>query len=254
MPAQNRELLGPNDPSPFKVLNERSDYPVVLVCEHAGRAVPANLHSLGLDEDAFDLHIAWDIGAEALSRTLAKQLGATAILQPYSRLVIDCNRPTDAPDAMPEVSDHVEVPGNTGLSGEARRARIDEIFTPFQQTIDEALDRGHVKAAFSIHSFTPEMDDLARPWDIAFLYRKDQETSHRLAAMIGEENHNLMIGFNQPYQISDLSDWFVPKHAEPRNLPHSLIEVRNDRLCSEQAITAWANRLGNAIDTFAKAL
>jgi predicted N-formylglutamate amidohydrolase len=249
-----RKLLGPKDPPPVEVINEGSDYPVVLVCEHAGRAVPEHLHSLGLGADSFELHIAWDIGTDALSRALAERLGATSILQPFSRLVIDCNRPTHVADAMPEVSDHVEVPGNIGLSDEARRARIDEIFLPFQRSVDDFLDRRHVKAAFSIHSFTPVMDDFVRPWDIGFLFRRDEQTSHQLAAGIVEQDPNLTIGFNQPYQIDDLSDWFVPRHAERRSLPHSLIEVRNDHLGNEEAITDWADRLGNAINAFAKTI
>ena len=248
------KLLGPNDPPPFEVINEGSDHPVVLVCEHAGRAVPESLHSLGLDAGAFDLHIAWDIGTDALSRALAERLGATAILQPYSRLVIDCNRPTHVAEAMPEVSDHVEIPGNIGLSDEARRARIDEIFMPFQRAVDGFLDQRHVKAAFSIHSFTPVMDGFSRPWDIGFLYRRDEQTSHRLAAMIAGQTPDLIIGFNQPYQIDDLSDWFVPRHAERRSLLHSLIEVRNDHLGNDQAVSDWADRLGNAINAFAKTI
>ncbi|MGI9452117.1 MAG: N-formylglutamate amidohydrolase [Geminicoccaceae bacterium] len=249
-----QKLLGPNDPPPIEVINEGSDYPAVLVCEHAGRVVPKSLRSLGLRPNAFDLHIAWDIGTDGLSRALAERLGATAILQPYSRLVIDCNRPTHVKDAMPEVSDHIEVPRNIDLSGEARRARIDEIFLPFQRTVDGFLDQRHVKAAFSIHSFTPVMDGFARPWDIGFLYRKDDQTSHQLAARIAEQDPNLTIGFNQPYQICDISDWFVPQHAERRSLPHSLIEVRNDHLDNDQAIADWADRLGNAINAFAKTI
>ena len=254
MPLRNETLLRSNDPPPFMVENPASDYPVVLVCEHAGQAVPERLHSLGLGRAAFDLHIAFDIGAETLSKALAQRLGAIAILQPYSRLVVDCNRPTHAGDSMPELSDHVHIPGNTDLSEKARRARIDQIFLPFQQAVGEVLDRGHVKAAFSIHSFTPAMDGFDRPWDISFLYRQDHETSHQLAASIDGQCPNLTIGFNQPYQIEDDSDWFVPQHAEPRNLPHSLIEIRNDHLGDDDVIAIWAKRLGSAIETFAETL
>lgn len=249
-----KKLLGPDDPVPVTVLNGESAYPVVLACEHAGRAMPACLGSLGLGPADLDRHIAFDIGTAALTRALCRKLGATAVLQPYSRLVIDCNRPTDASDAMPEVSDQTVIPGNGGLADKERQARIDEIFLPFHRAVDDALDRAGCKAAVSIHSFTPVMNGVARPWDIGFLYRKDEKTSHSLAASVGEQNQDLTIGLNQPYQISDLSDWFVPQHGERRTLPHSLIEVRNDHLRDDQTILCWATMIAKAIKVFAEAL
>ncbi len=248
------KLLGPDDPSPVTVLNEGSDYPVVLVCEHAGRAIPVSLGFLGLERRHMDLHIAWDIGTEALCRQLSQSLGATAVLQPYSRLVIDCNRPTNAPDAMPAVSDHVAVPANVDLIGPARQARIDEIFTPFHRAVDDILSRASCKAAFSVHSFTPIMNGVPRPWDIGFLYRKDEETSKRLGAVVARQSPDLVIGFNQPYQIDDLSDWFVPQHGERRAMPHSLIEIRNDHLGDDQVAAPWAVLLATAIDAFARTI
>ena len=240
-------LLGPDDPPPFEIVNEDADHPIALVCEHAGKAIPKGLGSLGLDETALDDHIAWDIGAGRLTRLLAEHFGATAILQPYSRLVIDCNRPVDAPDSMPEISDGVVVPGNRSLTDTERQARIEGIFKPFHQIVDRVLDRKQHKAAFAIHSFTPIMDGFHRPWDIGFVFRHDAETSKALAEAVGADNTDLTIGMNQPYQIDDRSDWFVPQHAERRGLPHSLIEVRNDHLRSEQAISLWAARLARAM-------
>ena len=248
------KLVGPGDPPPFEVLNEGSDHPVVLVCEHAGRAVPQQLGSLGLDEQALDLHIAYDIGAEALCRALAERMGSTAVLQRYSRLVIDCNRPTDAPDAMPMISDHVPIPGNRDLSMLDRQKRIDEIFQPFQNAVGGVLDREHARAAFSVHSFTPMMDGFQRPWDISFLYRKDDQTSHQLANPIRKQRPELTIGFNQPYQIDNTSDWFVPRHAEPRHLPHSLIEVRNDHLDQEAGPVDWARLINQALNVLLETL
>lgn len=240
-------LLGADDPPPFEIVNERADGPVVLVCEHAGRAIPKGLGTLGLDEPALSDHIAWDIGAGALTRALSSRLDAAAILQPYSRLVIDCNRPVDAPDSMPPISDHVVVPGNAALTEAARCARIDGIFTPYQQAVDDVLERRRPKAAFAIHSFTPVMDGFGRPWDISFLSRYDATTSRALATLISDAKAGLTIGINQPYQIEDESDWFVPQHAERRGLAHSLIEVRNDHLRTDWDIALWADRLAQAI-------
>lgn len=247
-------LLGSDDPEPVEMINKNSSYPVLIVCEHAGRAIPKNLGSLGLDQDALEKHIAWDIGAGALARNLTEMLGATAILQRYSRLVIDCNRPVIAPDSMPPVSDGIAIPGNADLRETDRQARIDEIFLPFHRLVDAVLDEGRFKAAVSIHSFTPMMDGFARPWDIGFLYRKDVVTSQRLASSVARSNPDLFVGFNQPYQIDDESDWFVPQHGERRNLPHSLIEIRNDHLSDDQAVASWVELLAAAIDAVVETL
>jgi predicted N-formylglutamate amidohydrolase len=247
-------LLGPDDPKPVTVLNGDSRHPVVLVCEHAGRAVPAKLGALGLEPEALDRHIAWDIGTQALTRTLSRQLGAMAVLQNYSRLVIDCNRPIDASDSMPEISDHTVIPGNQGIADHERQARIDEIFLPFHEAVDHALDRTRCRAALAIHSFTPVMNGVTRPWDIGFLYRKDETTSHHLAASVARARPDLTIGLNQPYQISDLSDWFVPRHGERRRLPHSLIEVRNDHLADRDALDRWTGTLVRAVNALMETL
>lgn len=248
------DLIGPDEPEPFEIVNEEASSPVVLVCEHAGRVIPKSLGSLGLDEPPLNDHIAWDIGADGLTRLLATRLGATAILQPYSRLVIDCNRPVIAPDSIPEISDGVPIPGNRNLTDTDQQARIDAIFRPFHQAVDRVLDSRRCKAAFAIHSFTPVMEGFLRPWDISFLYRHDTSTSRTLAASIGGLNPELTIGMNQPYQIEDRSDWFVPQHAERRRLPHSLIEVRNDHLRSDRASLLWADRLAGAITSVMETL
>ena len=85
-------LLAPDEPAPFTVLNPDSVEPLLLVCDHASRRIPAVLGHMGLDPIARRCHLAWDIGAKALTESLATSLGATAVLAEYSRLVVDCNR------------------------------------------------------------------------------------------------------------------------------------------------------------------
>ena len=198
----SENLLGPEDPAPVELVNPKGRAPLLLVCEHAGQAVPARLGRLGLTQADLDDHIGWDIGAAALARRLALALDAPAVLQRYSRLVIDCNRPPEAPDAMPEVSDARPVPGNHALSEAARRARIDEIFTPFQEAVARQLARSGLRATFSIHSYTPRMrDGQPRAWDAGFLFREDRATSERLARALQALSGDLTIGLNQPYDV-----------------------------------------------------
>lgn len=243
-------LLGPNDVPAFELVNADSRKPLALVCEHAGIAIPEALSDLGLSQDALHAHIGWDIGAAAVARELSGILDAPLVLQNYSRLVIDCNRPITSLESIRETSDGVVIPGNLSLTEAERSQRFDEIFAPFQAAIDTILDRTPRRAIIAIHSFTPSLSDgIQRPWDIGFLFRKDIRTSHRLADVLATLAPDLSIGLNEPYQIDDASDWFVPHNGEGRQLPHSLIEIRNDHLASADACRRWAELIGRCIDT-----
>lgn len=241
--AADRILLQPGDPEPVELVNADSRHPLVIVCEHAGRAVPAALAGLGLRPADMDKHVAYDIGAASVARKLAAAFGAPLVMQRYSRLVIDCNRPDDARDLIPEVSDGITVPGNCGLGPQDRCRRIAEIFLPYREALDRILDAAPRRIAIAIHSFTPVLAGISRPWDIGFLFRKDVATSHALARALSRRRPDLQVGMNQPYAIDDMSDWFVPQHGERRNLPHSLIEIRNDHLLTEEGCDRWAGLL-----------
>ncbi len=247
--SQHR-LLGPEDPAPFEVINPDSTYPVVLVCEHAGRLVPEELGDMGLTPAELRAHIAWDIGAEPVARMVADQLGATLVLQRYSRLVIDCNRPPESETAMPVISDGVTVPANLNLTAAQRQQRIDEIFTPYQTVVDEHLGKPACKSVLSVHSFTRSMAGQFRPWDIGFLFRHDQTTSRTLAGAFEAFVPAERIGLNEPYQIDDESDWFVPRHGEAKGLPHSLIEICNDQIADDEGQSRWADWLTQATRVF----
>lgn len=250
--AARSGLLTGTDPAPVEILNPHGDFPAVLFCEHAGQDVPERLSGLGVTRDQLDAHIGWDIGAAAVTRVMADILGAPAVLQRYSRLVIDCNRPPDAPDAVPEVSDGVVVPGNLGLGATEREARVKEIFQPFHDAANALFDRAERRATFAIHSFTPVFGGVARPWELGFLFRRDTRTSSVLRDFIARRRPGLEIGMNQPYQIEDESDWFVPRHGEARGLPHSLIEIRNDLIIGDNEQLDWAELLSDAIMDFLK--
>ncbi|MDH3195831.1 MAG: N-formylglutamate amidohydrolase [Hyphomicrobiales bacterium] len=241
------QLLGPADPQPFEVENADSTSPLLLVCEHAGRVIPQALGNLGLSARAYDEHIAWDIGAAEVSRGIAKRVGAPLVLQPYCRLVIDCNRPPDEPDAITAVSDRHPVPGNVQLSDGDRANRAREIFWPFQRQIDSMFARSPRSLAVSIHSFTPVMDGVARPWDIGLLHRKDSETAPCLKDLLAHRRPDLNIAFNEPYGIDNATDWFVPRHAEARGIRHVMIEIRNDLIATAAAADNWAQFLSDCV-------
>lgn len=243
-----------DDPPPVEWLNPDSASPVLLLCEHAGQAIPAQLAGLGLSEGVIDLHIGWDIGAERLARSLAVTLGAPLILQRYSRLVIDCNRPPGSAGSIPEVSDHVAIPGNQRLGPEARAQRKARIFDPLDAAIAEGFARAPRRAAFSVHTYTRQMHrGERRRWDAGFLCRRDLGAARIFVETIARARPDLTLAVNQPYRIEEAGDWFIPRHAEPRGLRHSLIEVCNDQLQTEAQVALWSGLLARAIDAVLRA-
>lgn len=240
-------LLGPADPTPVEVLNPESRSQILLVCEHAGRAVPAALNGLGVTEEVLASHRGWDIGAADVARRLADALGAPLILQRYSRLVIDANRPPGSPTSIPEVSHGASVPANRGLTDAERETRVAQILRPMDTAIAEAFARHPRRAAISIHSFTPHLNGQDRPWQAGFLSRRDLPTAEHLMASLHRADPSLILAVNEPYRIEDDGDWFIPHHAEPRGVPHCLIEIRNDEIADDAGVAHWADRLAAAL-------
>lgn len=233
------------------MLNEGAPSPFLLLGDHAGRQIPQLLDQLGLSGDALDRHIAWDIGIAGLGKRLSALLDATFIAQVYSRLVVDCNRRPGAPGAMPAVSDGVPIPGNRDLAPQAVAARRSEIYQPYQDAIAAALDAraGHPTVLVALHSFTPSMDGVDRPWRLGVLHRHDSPFSSAVLARLREDLGDL-VGDNAPYAMDD-TDNTIPLHADPRGLDYLELEVRQDLLAddtAQAAMAAWlAPRLAQAL-------
>src|SRR5215472_1362416 len=116
-------LLAADEPAPVRVLRPAGASDFVLTADHAGRRIPRRLGTLGVSAMERQRHIAWDIGIAGVTEALAGQLDATAIIQTYSRLVIDCNRDPGHPTSIPPVSELTAIPGNADLSAAEREAR-----------------------------------------------------------------------------------------------------------------------------------
>lgn len=255
--ATAARLLGADDPAPFSVHNPQAASPWLLIADHAGQRVPARLADLGLPQQELDRHIGWDIGIAEVTRLLADALDAVAIAQTYSRLVIDCNRPHGSTTLMPEVSDGTSIPGNLQLSADDRQQRIDAIFAPYHARIAAELDaraqRGQPTVLVSMHSFTPIMAGNARPWHAGVLYNRDTRLAHRLLQALRNEP-DLVVGDNQPYAVSDTSDYAIPVYGEGRGLLHVELELRQDLIADAAGQQAWAQRLARILPPLAQAL
>jgi predicted N-formylglutamate amidohydrolase len=246
MDSSKRQLLAPDEPDPVVIRLADGASPFFLTCDHAGRRIPKTLGDMGLPVVELDRHIAWDIGVAGVSRLVSDALGAPLVEQVYSRLVIDCNRDPSVPSAMPEISELTRIPANVGISPAERQARIENIFVPYQTAIAGLLDRRAAEGIGTIlvamHSFTPIFKGFVRPWHVGALYNRDPSLSLILLDLFRKEG-DLVVGDNEPYHVSDLTDYGIPVHGERRKIPHVEIEIRQDLIADEEGQAAWAERL-----------
>jgi predicted N-formylglutamate amidohydrolase len=236
-------LLQQGEESPFIAVNEQGRSPFVLICEHASNTMPKTLGTLGLPESELTRHIAWDIGAEKVGRLLSRLMDAPLLLQRYSRLAYDCNRPPESPDSIPEMSELTAVPGNRKLSAEDRLARAREIYRPFHDGVSAVLDRraagGQQSLVVSIHSFTPVYKGKPRSVELGILHDRDTTLSSKLIKSFP----NIDARLNEPYGPKDGVLHTLNLHGFTRGLQHAMIEIRNDLVSTERGQDEWAQRL-----------
>ena len=236
-------LLHDDEENPFLCVNAEGRSPFVLICEHASRLLPRRLGTLGLSEAERESHIAWDLGAEKVARLLSRLMDAPLLLQRYSRLAYDCNRPPESPDAIPEVSELTQVPGNRRLPAEDKLARTREIYRPFHDGVSLLLDRraagGMRSLVVSIHSFTPVFKGKARSVELGILHDRDTTLSAKLIKSFP----NIDARLNEPYGPKDGVLHTLNMHGFARGLQHAMIEIRNDLVSAERGQDEWAQRL-----------
>jgi predicted N-formylglutamate amidohydrolase len=245
-------LLSPDEPSPVQVLRENGRSDLFLTADHAGRVIPRPLASLGLPQSELDRHITWDIGIAAVTKRLSAALDATAVLQTYSRLVIDCNRDPAVASSIPEVSEATSIPGNLNLTRAQREARRVAVFEPYHTRIRALLDARQVAQRRTVyvamHSFTPVFKGESRAMQVGVLYNRDAQLANIMLDLLRTEG-DLVVGDNAPYAVSDATDYGVPQHAERRGLPHVEIEIRQDLIADAAGQIAWAERFERLLRT-----
>lgn len=241
-------LLAPDELPAVEVREGRG--PFVIVCEHASNRLPQALGTLGLPGSELDRHIAWDPGGAAVAEDLAERLGAALVMQRYSRLAIDCNRDPALADAIPERSEDTDIPHNVALDAEARALRVRSIWAPFHTALDRLLDErrdaGRPTVLVTIHTFTPVYRGVSRPWHVGIISTEDRGLADALLAGL-RRDRSLVVGDNQPYSSKDNVDYTIRRHGLNRDLPHVMIEIRNDLVADKQGQAEWAARLAREL-------
>ena len=243
-------LIAADEPPPLTATNRDARSPFVVVADHAGKYLPRRLQMLGLTHAECERHIAWDIGAGAVSTLIGAALDAVVIRQNYSRLAIDCNRRPGSATSIVELSELTIVPGNIGLGEAQVESRVQGIFRPYHDRIADELNRrlqaGRPTALIAMHSFTPVLNAVARPWHVGVLYNRDPRLAAKLIGLLRREP-GLVVGDNEPYSVSDASDYTIPVHGEQRDLLHVAIEIRQDLIADEAGQHRWANLLARVL-------
>ncbi len=243
-------LIGPEDPAPFVLHNPDAIVPVLLICDHASKAVPRSMDNLGIAEETLNLHVGWDIGAADVTRRLANEMSAMAVLAGYSRLLIDNNRQPGDPSSIPAASDNIIIPGNRNLTEEQQIDRTDQFFWPYHHAIADAIAHlwrnGLPPALFSVHTFTPSMNGKNRTWHIGVLWNRDPRMALPLIHKLRSHGEGLRVGDNQPYSGKDIA-YSLDMHAGRAGLPHCAVEIRQDLVSTPSGAEYWAEILAEVL-------
>ena len=243
-------LLAADEPPPFIEVGRQGRSNFVIVVDHASRRIPRRLADLGLPTSELQRHIAWDIGALGVARRMAAALDAPLVAQNYSRLVIDCNRDPKVAGSIPRLSESIEIPGNIGLSDAEVAARRAEIFHPYHDQVRALLDERLAAARPTIlvaqHSMTDIYKGVRRDMHAAVLYNRDRRFAGLVLDMLRREG-DLVVADNEPYFVSDDTDYTIPRHGEARGLPHVEIEIRQDLVSDDAGQALWARRITRAL-------
>jgi predicted N-formylglutamate amidohydrolase len=237
--------------APFEVIEGDRSLGIVLLADHARRALPEEYGDLGLPPAEFQRHIAYDIGVEAVTRRLAELTGAPAVIAGFSRLLIDPNRGEDDPTLIRQLYDGTVVPGNYPMAPQERERRLDRFYRPYHEAVGAmvasvAEASGAAPFIFSVHSFTPVMQGRARPWHAGVLWDLDDRVARPLIEMLAEDPQ-IVVGDNEPYDGALRGDTMY-SHAIVNGFAHALLEIRQDLIADDAGADAWAARVAPIVD------
>ncbi len=234
----------------FEIINAQGKSPLLIACDHAANLIPPSLLNLGLDAQYWQQHIAYDIGARQVALRLSEFFDAPLLLAKYSRLLIDLNRHLDDPSLIPEISDGIVIPANNNLSAEQRKHRINHYFQPYHQQYQRlatAQIAQHSRPIIlALHSFTPMMNGVARPWEVGVLWNQDAVLAKQLMKNLAEVS-DFNIGDNQPYHAAKPLGYAQSIYSKARGIELVMLEIRQDLIANDSQQNNIAQLIGKAI-------
>ncbi|MCB1423507.1 MAG: N-formylglutamate amidohydrolase [Nitratireductor sp.] len=238
---------GQAEESVVSTYNPTGASPVLIVCEHASNHIPESFHDLGLTDDVAVSHVAWDPGAGQVAKYLADLVDAPCLLSGVSRLVYDCNRPPDAPDAIPAKSEIHRIPGNEGLGSAERARRVAGYYMPFKRALENEVSKLPVDGALvTVHSFTPVYFGKPREVELGILHDADSRLADAMLAVL-PGFCDLNVQRNEPYGPQDGVTHTLKQHGLANGLLNVMIEIRNDLLRSNEQCSAISQLLAEAL-------
>jgi predicted N-formylglutamate amidohydrolase len=238
-------------PAPVEVVNPTGTSSVVLLCPHASNYLPPQYATLGVPHSELQRHIAWDIGAASVTRSLATLLDAVAFLGTCSRLLIDLNRPVESASSIGTRSERTEIPANAGITAQERALRAARVFTPHHQAIAEHLAgrkaEGRRSVIVAIHSFTPTYDGVARVWHVGVLFVASKAFAQATIERLRANDASLSVAANVPYTVEPDTDYGVLVYGDHAGNPALEFELRQDLVASAQDQQRWARTLAGAL-------
>jgi predicted N-formylglutamate amidohydrolase len=233
----------------FEIIGASAQAGIVVIADHASNAMPPEFQSLGMPTTELARHIAYDIGVETMARTLAEVLRAPAVLSRFSRLLVDPNRGDDDPTQVMRLSDGAVVPGNARIDASGVEERVRRFSGPYHDAVARVLDAmtaaGPLPVVVSLHSFTPVMKGMARPWHVGVLWDSDPRLPVPLLDIL-KADATIVTGDNEPYDGALVGDT-MSRHCISRGIAHVLIEVRQDLIADDASAARWGQRLARDI-------
>ena len=240
-----------HDWNPVRVSNPDGRSQFVILCDHASNHIPEGFGTLGLDPDDLQKHIAWDPGALGVSQMMSRELDAPLVESCVSRLIIDCNRPLNAPDLVPSLSEVTTIPGNVDLDEAAKSQRAALSHKPYHAAIEklarERAGKGLPGPIYvAVHSYTPVYRGVTRPWHVGIIHDDDDRVAAPLIAGL-QALKQFIVGINEPYSPADRVYYTLERHASAYGLPAVMIEIRNDLISTPQEEQVWATTLSRLL-------
>ena len=222
--------------------------PLLFTVEHASRSLPAPLELTERDRPWIETHWGWDLGAEPLTRAVCDHLGATAHFARFSRLLVDANRPEEAPDLIrSRVGGHL-LGFNEGVDDDERERRLAGFYRPYHRAIDETLHDMGTPALFAVHTFTPVLHEEVREMEIGVLFDDHATLAYELFELLADAG--FLVALNAPYSGKDGLMYSPWRHGRAHGVPYLELEIRQDLVSTPARVTALGERLGRLLRRF----